>query len=188
MRTAIEAGDRAAALTSALRLYGGEIHAFLKSTNPDVADDVFGELCEVIWQRLATFRWESSLRSWLYTIARNIANRMQTTPQRRRDIPLDLAPEVRSLAAQIRTETDQILRTEVKDAVRALRAELAPEDHELLLLRVDREMSWRDIARVTGSGGDDLDQRATALRKRFERAKERLRTLAIERGLFESPT
>ena len=37
-------------------------------------------------------------------------------------------------------------------------------------------MSWKDIARVRG-GDDGLTTRAAALRKRFERFKERLRAL-----------
>jgi hypothetical protein len=45
-------------------------------------------------------------------------------------------------------------------------------------------MTWKDIARILG-GDDDLDTRAAALRKRFERAKQRLKKLAIERGLFD---
>jgi len=46
------------------------------------------------------------------------------------------------------------------------------------------ESPWRDIARILG-GDDNLDARAAVLRKRFERAKERLKKLAIERGLIQ---
>jgi hypothetical protein len=52
-----------------------------------------------------------------------------------------------------------------------------------LLLRLDRGLPWKDIARILGGTGD-LDVRAAALRKRFERARERLKKLAIERGLI----
>jgi RNA polymerase sigma-70 factor (ECF subfamily) len=64
-----------------------------------------------------------------------------------------------------------------------LRAQLDPDDHELLLLRLDRQMSWKDIARIRGAG-DDVTAMAAALRKQFERAKERLRTLALDSGLL----
>jgi RNA polymerase sigma-70 factor, ECF subfamily len=71
----------------------------------------------------------------------------------------------------------------VKDELRVLREQLDPEDHEILLLRLDRELPWRDIARILG-GDDQITVRAAALRKRFERTKERLRKLAIEHGLI----
>jgi RNA polymerase sigma-70 factor (ECF subfamily) len=131
---------------------------------------------------LPSFRWQSSLRSWLYTLARNALNQLRRDPRRRgaRNLPLSIAPELEEVA---RTVTLEIQRTEVKDAFRELRAELDPEEHELLLLRLDRELSWKEIARIVG-GEDDVDARAATLRKRFERAKERLKKLALDRGLI----
>jgi RNA polymerase sigma-70 factor (ECF subfamily) len=74
------------------------------------------------------------------------------------------------MAAVVRTVTRDIQRTEVKDEFCILRDELYPEEHEILLLRLDRGMAWKDIARILG-GDDDLGARAAALRKRFERAQ-----------------
>jgi RNA polymerase sigma-70 factor (ECF subfamily) len=68
-----------------------------------------------------------------------------------------------------------------------LHEQFAPEEHEILLLRLDRGMAWKDIARILG-GDDVVDSRAAALRKlckRFERANQRLKKLAIERGLID---
>ena len=55
------------------------------------------------------------------------------------------APE---LAAVTRTVTLEIQRTEVKDEFRVLREQLDPEEHELLLLRLDRGLAWKDIDKV----------------------------------------
>jgi RNA polymerase sigma-70 factor (ECF subfamily) len=98
-----------------------------------------------------------------------------------RNIPLSLAPEV---AAVVRTMTSEILRTDVKDEFRVLREQLDTDDHELLLLRVERKLAWKDIARILG-GDDDIDARAATLRKRYERVKERLRKLAKQHGLID---
>ncbi|MEJ7597386.1 MAG: sigma-70 family RNA polymerase sigma factor [Kofleriaceae bacterium] len=192
VRTAALAGELDAATTAALRLYGRELYAFMTGIARDrtVADDAFSALCELVWKRLAEFRWEASLRSWLYVLARRLVLRVRVDGYRRdkRTKPLDVAQEIRELAAQIRTETLEILRTDVKDAFRALRDELSTEDQELLALRVDRDMSWRDIASIVDAEDADprtLDQRAAALRKRFERVKDRLRELALARGLLE---
>jgi RNA polymerase sigma-70 factor (ECF subfamily) len=51
-------------------------------------------------------------------------------------------------------------------------------DRMLLILRVDRELSWRDLARVVLGGSPtpvELEREAVRLRKRFQLVKERLR-------------
>ena len=184
VRALCEAGAYAEATTEALRMYGVELLGFLRALagNPDLAGDAFGELGEDIWKGLPRFRWESTLRSWLYSLARNALAQLRRDPRRRaeRNLPLSIAPEMAQL---VRTATLEIQRTEVKDEFRVLREQLDPEEHEILLLRLDRGLAWKDIARILG-GGDNLDARAAALRKRFERAKERLKRLAIEHGLI----
>lgn len=174
------------ATTSALQLYGVELLSFLRAlaNNHDLASEAFAELGEDVWKGLPRFRWEASLRSWLYSLARNALSQLRRDPRRRvdRNLPLSIAPE---MAAVVRTVTLQIQRTEVKDEFRVLREQLDPEEHEILLLRLDRGLAWKDIARILG-GTENLESRAAALRKRFERAKERLKKLAIEHGLIEA--
>jgi RNA polymerase sigma-70 factor (ECF subfamily) len=186
LREAAGAGDFQRVATEALRLYGGELFGYLCSVarDEDVASDAFGLTCEKLWRGLPAFRWEASLRSWLYTVARHELWALRAHPSRRAD-RIAGASQLEELAAKIRTETLPMHRTEVREGVRALRAELSPEDSELVLLRIDRQMSWRDIARITGDEGD-LTRQSAALRKRFERAKERLKQLAIERGLVST--
>jgi len=185
IRAHCEAGAYPEATTSAIRLYGVELLGFLRAlaNNHDLAAEAFAELGEDVWKGLPKFRWESSLRSWLYQLARNALAQLRRDPRRRvdRNLPLSIAPE---MAALVRTVTLQIQRTEVKDEFRVLREQLDPEEHEILLLRLDRGLAWKDIARILG-GEDNLDARAAALRKRFERAKERLKKLAIEHGLIQ---
>jgi RNA polymerase sigma-70 factor (ECF subfamily) len=178
------AGAYPAATTAALHLYGVELLGFLRAlaNHHDLAAEAFAELGEDVWMGLPRFRWESSLRSWMYLLARNALAQLRRDPRRRidRNLPLSIAPE---MAAVVRTVTLEIQRTEVKDEFRVLREQLDPEEHEILLLRLDRGLAWKDIARILG-GDDQLDARAAALRKRFERAKQRLKKLAIEHGLI----
>lgn len=184
IRALCEAAAYPEATTGALRLYGVELLSFLRAlaNHHDLAAEAFAELGEDLWKGLPRFRWESSLRSWMYALARNALAQLRRDPRRRmdRNLPLSIAPE---MAAVVRTATVQIQRTEVKDEFRVLREQLDPEEHEILLLRLDRGLAWKDIARILG-GPDNLDARAAALRKRFERAKERLKKLAIEHGLI----
>ena len=69
-----------------------------------------------------------------------------------------------------------------------IRKQLDPDDQTLLVLRVDRDLAWRDIAIVMlGEAAVDAEvtKKAAALRKQFERVKERLRELAAESGHHE---
>jgi RNA polymerase sigma-70 factor (ECF subfamily) len=187
IRAACTAGDIDGATTAVIRYYGPELMGYLHATagNPDMATEAFAELGEDIWKGLPGFRWDASIRSWLYILARNALNQLRRDPRRRidRNLPLSIAPDVEAVA---RTATMNSQRTAVKDEFRVLREQLSPEDHELLLLRLDQKMSWKDIARVLGAGdGQDVETRAATLRKRFERVKDRLRELAIKHGLID---
>ncbi|HEV7558575.1 MAG TPA: sigma-70 family RNA polymerase sigma factor [Kofleriaceae bacterium] len=186
VRARIDREDLQGAATAALQIYGSEIYGFLRATarDDDLGAEAFAQLGEDLWRGLAQFRWEASLRSWCYMLARNALHRLRRDPRRSPARHAGLsAVEVSAIAEQLRTATAAYNKTEVRDELAVLRAQLDPEDHELLLLRLDRQMSWKEIARIRG-GNDDITTRAAALRKRFERAKDRLRELALENGLL----
>jgi RNA polymerase sigma-70 factor (ECF subfamily) len=185
VRAALASGEVARATTLTLQAYGREVYGFVRALarDDDLAAEAFAMLGEDLWRGLAKFRWESSLRSWTYTLGRHALHRLHRDPRRRarNNVALSDAPE---LGEQVRSLTADYRKSEVKDELRELREQLDPGDHELLLLRIDRAMSWKDIARIRG-GDDDVTARAAALRKRFERVKTRLRTLAEQRGLLK---
>ena len=187
IRARVEAGDVDAAAALVISHYGPELHGYLRAVarDDDLAADAFALASEQLWKNLARFRWEASLRTWAYQIARHALHRLRSAPNRRveRNLPLSVAP---SVEAVVRSQTAPYQRTEVKDGLRALRESLDPDDHELLILRLDRNMSWKDIARSLSDldDGANVDQKAASLRKRFERLKTQLRELAIERGLL----
>ena len=51
-----------------------------------------------------------------------------------------------------------------------------------MILRVNRQLPWRDIAQIIDDDAEDIDKRAAALRKRFERLKDELRAKAQASG------
>lgn len=180
------------AATAALRGYGPEVLGYLSAmsrTETDAAE-VFSSFCEDMWKGLPKFRWQSSFRTWAYTLARHALYRLGRDPQRRRDrnVALDGTPEVFELAEQVRTTTMIHLRTETKNKFTALRDQLEPDDRTLLILRVDRKLAWNEIAAIMADEQeptpDQLKRGAATLRKRFERAKERLRKLAADQQLI----
>jgi RNA polymerase sigma-70 factor (ECF subfamily) len=73
--------------------------------------------------------------------------------------------------------------------MRALRERLDPEDQTLLILHVDRALTWPEIALVLHDEAAPLEgaehgRAAARLRKRFERVKAEFRRLAREEGLL----
>ena len=192
VRRLLMAGEIDAATTVALRGYGPEVLGFLAAVAKNEADarDAFSEFSEDLWQGLDKFAGNSSLRTWAYTIARRALWRVLNDPRRRadRNVPLSEASVIEKVAAQVRESTLTHLRTSVKDGFAQLRAQLPADEQTLLILRVDRDLAWRDIAAVMheGDGEPDsaaLDREAAALRKRFERVKVRLSELGEKAGL-----
>ncbi len=182
-----KAGD---ATARAIELYGGEVLGFLHAVgrDDDLAAEAFSVFSEDLLRGLPNFRWDASLRTWCYALARNALHRLRRDPRRRARNNVSLsnqAADISAIVAQVRTATMPFLKTEVKDELRRLRESLDPDDHALIVLRIDRKMSWKDIARaLPGDDGQEVDRRAATLRKRFERAKTMLREMATQRGLI----
>jgi RNA polymerase sigma-70 factor (ECF subfamily) len=175
IRAHLQERDYERAATLALEQYGSEILGFLVAVHRNRADanDVFGAFCEDLWVGLPTFRGEARLRTWAYTLAHHASARFARDPHRRRRARTSEHPALSALEARIRTQTPSFLGAAAKDLVSRLRERLSPDDQALLTLRIDRDLAWDEIAEV-------MDASAAALRKRFERIKERLKAMAEE--------
>jgi RNA polymerase sigma-70 factor (ECF subfamily) len=195
MRAAWAAGDFEGVTTAALRQYGPELFGFLVSMNLDydAASDAFALFSEKLWRTLPRFEWSCSLKAWCYRLARNAAIDVHRAGNRRRYTGLSSAPGVSEVAAHVRTSTMSALRTAKRSALERLREELSEEDRAILVLRVDRELGWDEVALVLAAGSEDddraldgaaLKKEAARLRKRFQLVAERLRALAKERQLL----
>jgi len=174
--------------------YGPELHGFVVGHfrgQLAQGDDAFLDFCEDFWRSLPNFQWRCTLRAWCYKLARSAAARAYRSPHERRNRRLNFldVTEVAGLVAEARTTTAVHLRTAVKDAVRELRAALSEEDRDLLTLRIDRNLSWSEVAHVLIDGDEarsEADQARfeAALRQRFGEVKKRLRRLAVDAGLL----
>jgi RNA polymerase sigma-70 factor, ECF subfamily len=191
IREAWERGNFEQAATRLMQCYGPEIQGFLAAflRHPTAAAESFSIFAQDLWLALPNFSWRCSARGWAYTLARNAARRHAKSEKRRRarhvPLPEGLLSEV---AAQTRTRTDLYVKTDIKTKMQELRQRLPAEDQQLLILRVNRQLSWTEIAMVLADDGlsasaAELEREATRLRKRFQLAKERLRALAREEGL-----
>lgn len=179
VRVACDAEAWEDAVTLAVRGYGPELLGYLNALlrDPAEADDVFATTCENLWAGLPRFAWQSTFRTWAYTVTRNACVSFVRGSRKRRTVPLSSAP-IAALAAGLRTQTATFLRSETKDRLAEIRAALAPDDQTLLILRIDRQLAWREIAHVfepEPATPAVLEARAATLRKRFERLKSDLR-------------
>lgn len=172
-------GDFHAAATKAVEGYGPEVFGFLVTTlrNEHDASDVFSQACEDLWRGMGQFEGRCTMRAWLYTLARHARARLCRSPHRRPGRQVALS-EVSDVAERVRSRTLPHLRTSVKDQFAAIRDSLSEDDRALLVLRVDREMSWREIAHAFSNNDDSDDtlRRVEArLRKRFQFVKDSIR-------------
>jgi RNA polymerase sigma-70 factor (ECF subfamily) len=192
IRAAFDRGDLRTAATLALEYYGGEILSFLGAylRSDEDAHEVFANFAENLWKGLPGFEWRNTLRAWAYTLARHAAIRHRTAAHRKpgRNIPLSRAAEMSNIVDDIRSRTAMHLRTETKSKMRELRERLPADDQTLIILRVDRNMSWAELAVVLGEtaeGDADTKKVEARLRKRFQTVKDRLRDMAREAGLMD---
>jgi RNA polymerase sigma-70 factor (ECF subfamily) len=174
------------AATEALQVYGPEIYKLLVSVHrhDGDGDDAFSLFCEQLWKALPRFEGRSSFRTWAYAIAWHVSSRFRAQYARRE--PLISDGQLAALALAVRTSTGSRLRRERRNRLRELRETLPAEDQVLLVLRVERELDWNDLARVMRPG-EELDEDALVresarLRKRFQTVKARLRELIRAEG------
>jgi RNA polymerase sigma-70 factor, ECF subfamily len=180
---ALSRGAREEAATEAIRGFGPQILGYLTHVlgSTDDAGDAFSLFSEQLWRGLSGFRGESSVRVWAYRVAWSAAMHITGDRYRRRrerfrtSMASRLAAEVVS-RTPFRSERDAA-------AMERLRAQLEPDERSLLVLRIDQRLSWKEVAEVIRGEGQEVDE--AALRKRFERLKEKLGRIARASGLLE---
>jgi RNA polymerase sigma-70 factor (ECF subfamily) len=180
----LEARDLRSAAAAIMRGYGPAILGYLAALarDEDRADDVFAQFSEDLWRGLPGFRRDASIRTWVYKLAWHAWLRQERDAFRRRGRPF-ASGEMSDLAAAVRSTTALHLKSEAKDAVARLRAQLTPAEQSLLVLRVDRGLSWSEVASIMSTSDERLDPGTVT--KRFQRVKDKLRRLAEEAGLLK---
>jgi len=186
LRELVTTGDAARASALVIETYGVEVFGYLMTLvrDEDLAGDAFSVASEDLFKAVLGFRGDSSVRTWFYTLARHAAYREARGQRRRGGERITLAIE--ALQAPVRSATAAFRRTEVRDEFSRLRDALSVEERELLLLRIDRNLSWQDIALIQNPDADEaeLKRDIARCRKQFERTKEKLRALARKAGLL----
>jgi RNA polymerase sigma-70 factor, ECF subfamily len=191
VRRLVRAGQPAEAATVALRALGPQILGYLSGVmgSEADADDVFASTSERVWRSLATFEWRCSLRTWFYVVAHREIARFRQRAKRHVEGRVRIS-ELRSVLSEVRSTLSSTLGTERQRKIAKLRAELPEQDRALLVLRVDRDLSWEEIVLVVAEqeGEEELSEadtkrEAARLRKRFQIVRDRLATRVREEKL-----
>jgi RNA polymerase sigma-70 factor (ECF subfamily) len=191
VHTLISAGSLAEAASLAIAEHGPELLRFLhvRLRSKQRAEEAYSLVCEDLWLGLPKFAWRSSLRTWLFVLARSAASRLSRAGRRERAVVSEAEHDYLEQCDRVRTTTALYQQTETKRRMRALREQLDDDQQTLLILRVDRALSWRELAIVMGEvaaeAAEEEHVRASSrVRTRFQTAKRRLRELALDAGLI----
>ena len=180
----LQAGNHRGAAEAILRDHGPGVMGYLLSVTRNEADasEVFSQFSLDLWRGLPGFRGDCPVRVWAYRLAWHAAARHLRDPFRQRGRHLE-TNEISRIADEVRSSVLLGRREAQQRSIARLRDRLAPEERALLVLRLDRDLAWREVATVLSSDGELVDE--PALRKRFERLKAKLAQLAREEGLLE---
>ena len=190
VRRCIEAGDATGGLALWLRTMGPRVLGFLSvlmKSEPD-AEEAFAVTCERLWRSLPSFRWECSLETWTYVIARREAARLRRGA-RRHDQGRITSSALDRVVQNITSQSRRGAYSERMKVLERLREELREDDRVILLLRLDRGLAWDEIALLflSEAAGRSLDERrreAARVRKRFQTIKDRLAARVRAEGLL----
>lgn len=173
VRASLREGDTQAGVRATLALHGPELFGFLCAVLDDreTATRVYADVVHRITTELGELRWRCSLRTWTYWIARR-----ELQDRRRRGAPAQ--PGVGEADPEV-TESNRPAGT------LRLRGNLAEEDREILILRVDRGLGWNELA-MTALGQEAskeaLEREAGKLRRQVDRIVSEIHQGAPDRG------
>lgn len=169
----IEHGDLKGAVRKLMLLYGAGVYRYCREAlggDAVLADDVQQQVFIEAFRDLPRFRGQSSLRSWLFSIARHRildAAKMRRRA-RARISPGDLTDELADAPDPRPSPAESVDSIRLLAALRASLAELDEPTRTAILLRYQHGFTYQQIAELCG-------ERPGTLHARVLRAMPRLR-------------
>jgi len=140
-------GDERAA-TELVERHASAITRFVRSLGErEQVDEIVQDVFVRGFTSLESFRGESSLRTWLFTIARRLVLDRRRSMRRRREV----ADVSENDAATEFTALDSMIADEAEVRVREAVKRLSPTQREVFTLRVTEGLSYREIASLVGT-------------------------------------
>jgi len=151
-----------------------------------LVDEAHAATCDRLSKELRSFRWDCSLRSWIFIVATREARRCRLRhPQGRR------AAKSSTTVSPVDGATWTHSPTVRQDIVEALRESLSEEDRDLLVLRVERGLAWREIAAAflddEAADRDIIARGAARLQQRYRSIRDDLKSALAKRDAAGLP-
>jgi RNA polymerase sigma-70 factor, ECF subfamily len=153
----------------------------------DEAEDMAQEVFVQVFKAVATFRGESKLSTWIYRIAVNLCkNRIKYLTRRHEGSQQELEPVAERAAlseakgvtfGDVARPDHMVEGLQVELIVKVCIAEIEPDFREVLVLRDVEDLSYEEIAEITGLADGTV-------KSRIHRARAMLK-LKVEKALGE---
>lgn len=174
---ALERGDRKAALTVLMRDYGATLYRYCCKMvgNNDLAEEAHQMTFVQAYEGLARFAGRSSLRTWLFGIARHRCLDAAKIA-RRRSRRFELVDELPESPDEAEVAEDELAGRDLRQALGRCIDKLAPAVRTAVLLRYQQDISYPDMAQICKA-------RPATLQARVARAMPVLRRCMENQGL-----
>ncbi|WP_245954698.1 RNA polymerase sigma factor [Paenibacillus flagellatus] len=172
MRHVIRSGDPESLLNDLMSAYGDEVwrYARVLAGRDDAADEIAQDVFWKAYLHLASFRGESSVKTWLLAITRRTAlNYRRSAFVRKVTLAGLLGPKGAHRSAE-ETVMERQAERELWDIVLALPARY----REAIVLEAHYGLSYREMAELLGVSEGTVKSRLHRARSKVERARKEL--------------
>ncbi len=149
--------------------------AFTKSQ--DLAEDLTQKTFIRVWKKIETFRGDSSLFTWIYRIAINLAKNEFSSKQAKNQGITDNIDDTYDLESSVSSPESHAIEAESMQAVMDFIASLPTDLREAISLREFDGKSYEEIAQITGSP-------IGTVRSRIFRAREEILNFMKEEEIY----
>ena len=149
--------------------------------NEDDALEAAQDTFLAVWRGIGEFRADAAFSTWLYRLATNAClDLLRREKKRAGDVPLDGAEAPPDPSGGAASPEEAVLRADTRRMVQEALYAL-PDDHRrILLLRETEQLSYQEIAEVTGL-------ELGTVKSRISRARQALRNYLAASGNFFEP-
>lgn len=149
--------------------------AFTKSQ--ELAEDLTQKTFIRVWKKIETFRGDSSLFTWIYRIAINLAKNEFSSKQAKNQGITDNIDDTYDLESFVSSPESHAIEVESMQAVMDFIASLPTDLREAISLREFDGKSYEEIAQITGSP-------IGTVRSRIFRAREEILNFMKEEEIY----
>ena len=162
------------AFESIYKEYSGFVYnvAYRVVNNIDEAQEITQEVFLTVYRKLKSFKFKSSLKTWVYRIAVNMAIDYARKKSREQDHTV-LYVDNNKLNKTIDPVGENIEREQQEKTISTLLDALSPDQRVCIVLRSIEDLSYQEIA-------ESLNININTVRSRLKRAREKLIALRKE--------